>query len=125
MQTDEDLLRASFEMKTSENDNFPLMNKVEKPIGKTPKESPTDLFMNAWKTERVPLRDDEASVDRAQEIYPQTWRNFVIPQISIEKIRFGFGPKDDFVCHPRFKILFLTSDQGEPAEGFLWKAFRR
>ena len=37
----------------------------------------------------------------------------------------AFGPKDDFVCHPRFKILFLTSDQGEPAEGFLWKAFRR
>src|SRR5207302_8271520 len=124
-QPNEDLVRISFEMKTSENDNCSLMNKVEKFIGKATKESPTDLFMNAWKAKGVALRGEQAGVHRTQEFCPQPRPYFLIPQIGVGQIRLGFGPKNDLEGHPRLRILFLTSDQGEPVEGFLRKTFSR
>ena len=125
LQTDEDLLRISLKMKAGENDNISLMNKVKQSVGETSKEGSTDLLVSAWKTEWVPLRGGEAGVYRTQEVPPESGPDFVIPQVGVGKISLGLGPKNDFECHPRLRILFLTSDQGEPTEGFLRKVFRR
>src|SRR5206468_972759 len=108
--------------KTGKNNNGISVNQVEQTIRKPPHESSSDLSVHARKCQGVTLNRNEAGVNGEKKLSPQTGASFFIPSKRVGEVGFGFGPKDNFESHPRFRILFLTSAHGEPAAGFLRKA---
>src|SRR5262249_52433360 len=112
-------------MKTGENNDCSSMEQVEQSVRKTAEKTTPDFFVNVRKAQWISRNGGQTGIDRAHKFRTQSCASFVIPKICIGKVRLGFGPENDFKAHPRLKILFLTSDHGEPAVGFFREAFKR
>ncbi len=119
------MLSISFKMKNSQNHNMTLLNDIEDPIRESPKQRSSDCIVDRSRGQRKAFDERKAGIHRAQEINAEAGVLFFVPKIGIREICFGLRPNDHLHDQARLRIFFLTSAQGEPADGSFLKAARR